>query len=1101
MAVKGIVVGSVEVEVIPSTRDFVRILRRDFAANARSIGERIGSQVGRGIADGIDRTLPNDPLRGLAAGAGRSGGKAGAAYGGAFDTALQGIVRGALRSLPTPTLDVATTAAQQKIRDLYGELATLSDQRIGVDIDAAEATATIERVRSELDALGRDSADVQVRADTAAAVAKLATLEAELARLDGRDVDVDVNVRTNDNDLNTYVGRLQAIALAGAALGPAIVPAATAATAAIGAIGPAAVAAAAGIGVLALGFTGIADAVTATHDAATQAADDAAEAAKAQAAAAQQVVTANDAVATATRNLANVQANADSAAVRSAQAVVTARQGVTRAAQAAADANRSAQRAYAAAERDVATAVRNSTQAQRDLTDARREARQDLEDLASQVANGALDERQAVLDVADAQRALNDARLDPAATVDSVAAAQVAYERAVQNLKDQRRENERLRADKAAADKAGVDGSEKVLDAEQKVKDAATAQAEARRAQADAERNIARVRVEGAQRVEAAEAAVTSALAAQADQARNSAASIEAAAAAIITAQAGVTAAQDKLAEAAGKTSAAQDKANEALAGLSPAGQAFVGFVNGVLRPAFERMRDAAQTGLLPGVQSALEALLPFVGPVSQFIGQLATQLGRMFGAIASGLQNPTWSQFFTDLGQAAPVLLDGVAKVFGNIATGIVALLDAFIPFSVQFTGGLVEMTDAFARWAAGLGDSDGFREFIDYVRRTGPQLLDTLAAIAELIINIGKAAAPLAPVVLAVLRGIANGVNAIPTPILTAVVAAFAALAVGLGVTSAAMGIFNGVTKAFTILAAIARSTTLAWVVQQVALNVAMYANPIGLVILAIVALIAVVVLIVKNFGFFKRIAVDIWEFFRDNWPAILRFITAPIRAAGRFIRDNFNQVRGDATAVYRWIVDTFAKLPAALGRFFDGVAAFAGQTWGKIRDGATAAGRFILDRVDDVVGFIRDLPGRIAEAAGNLFSPILDSFKNVVNSIIGIWNNLSLTIGGGSIAGYTIPSVTLDTPDIPYLAKGGIVTRPTLAVIGEAGPEAVVPLGDSALFAQAVAGGPTDPRTTAQPPSNVSVMQNIYNPLPERASTTGPAALRKAALALGV
>jgi len=33
--------------------------------------------------------------------------------------------------------------------------------------------------------------------------------------------------------------------------------------------------------------------------------------------------------------------------------------------------------------------------------------------------------------------------------------------------------------------------------------------------------------------------------------------------------------------------------------------------------------------------------------------------------------------------------------------------------------------------------------------------------------------------------------------------------------------------------------------------------------------------------------------------------------------------------------------------------------------------------------------------------------------------------------------------DVPDIPMLAKGGIVTRPTLALIGEAGPEAVVPL----------------------------------------------------------
>jgi hypothetical protein len=33
--------------------------------------------------------------------------------------------------------------------------------------------------------------------------------------------------------------------------------------------------------------------------------------------------------------------------------------------------------------------------------------------------------------------------------------------------------------------------------------------------------------------------------------------------------------------------------------------------------------------------------------------------------------------------------------------------------------------------------------------------------------------------------------------------------------------------------------------------------------------------------------------------------------------------------------------------------------------------------------------------------------------------------------------------DVPDIPMLAAGGIVTGPTLAMIGERGPEAVIPL----------------------------------------------------------
>jgi hypothetical protein len=39
--------------------------------------------------------------------------------------------------------------------------------------------------------------------------------------------------------------------------------------------------------------------------------------------------------------------------------------------------------------------------------------------------------------------------------------------------------------------------------------------------------------------------------------------------------------------------------------------------------------------------------------------------------------------------------------------------------------------------------------------------------------------------------------------------------------------------------------------------------------------------------------------------------------------------------------------------------------------------------------------------------------------------------------------------DVPNIPMLAAGGIVTSPTLAMIGEAGPEAVVPLSRAGEF----------------------------------------------------
>lgn len=72
------------------------------------------------------------------------------------------------------------------------------------------------------------------------------------------------------------------------------------------------------------------------------------------------------------------------------------------------------------------------------------------------------------------------------------------------------------------------------------------------------------------------------------------------------------------------------------------------------------------------------------------------------------------------------------------------------------------------------------------------------------------------------------------------------------------------------------------------------------------------------------------------------------------------------------------------------------------------------------------------------------VLSVYKGIFNGIATLWNN---TIGKLS---FKVPSWVpgfggkgFDVPNIPMLADGGIVNSPTLAMIGERGPEAVVPL----------------------------------------------------------
>jgi hypothetical protein len=85
------------------------------------------------------------------------------------------------------------------------------------------------------------------------------------------------------------------------------------------------------------------------------------------------------------------------------------------------------------------------------------------------------------------------------------------------------------------------------------------------------------------------------------------------------------------------------------------------------------------------------------------------------------------------------------------------------------------------------------------------------------------------------------------------------------------------------------------------------------------------------------------------------------------------------------------------------------------------------------------------------------LLAVFKTVFNGMASLWNN---SIGRLS---FKFPSFVpgfggkgFDVPNIPMLADGGIVRSATLAVVGERGPEAVIPLDRMGEFGMGGGGG---------------------------------------------
>ncbi len=298
-----------------------------------------------------------------------------------------------------------------------------------------------------------------------------------------------------------------------------------------------------------------------------------------------------------------------------------------------------------------------------------------------------------------------------------------------------------------------------------------------------------------------------------------------------------------------------------------------------------------------------------------------------------------------------------------------------------------------------------------------------------------------------------------------------------------------------------------------MQALWNGAMDANPIGLIILAIAALVIGFVELWKHSQTFRDIVLGVWKDITDatttfvdfftktvpgafqavkdwvaqHWPEIAVLLSGPFapivalatngfgvrdKLIGAFkdvvdwMRDKFKAVKGWVTAPFNdaWTVisDIPGKVKTAFGKI--------GGWFNTAKDWAIK--KFITQPFSDAWDFISNIPGKISGAFSDLGkkgsklmgafsaigSGIVAVLKAPINAVIKIIDAIKLPSGIHIKTWHGIPdgfSIDWSTPfHIPMLAAGGIVTSPTLAMIGERGAEAVIPLDGK----HGVGGGPT-------------------------------------------
>lgn len=199
-----------------------------------------------------------------------------------------------------------------------------------------------------------------------------------------------------------------------------------------------------------------------------------------------------------------------------------------------------------------------------------------------------------------------------------------------------------------------------------------------------------------------------------------------------------------------------------------------------------------------------------------------------------------------------------------------------------------------------------------------------------------------------------------------------------------------------------------------------------------------------VVKFFSKFAEAVMTVWN------NALAPLINWIVKTFGPIFVSTFNTVWGTVKAVIGNIVDAVKNIFSALGGLMDFITGVFSGDWKKAWNGIKTVFKGVWDALVNIV-----------KAPVNLILGFINRMLNGITSGVNLaikgLNKLSFKVPdwvpgiGGKKWGFNIKELT--SPSIPYLAEGGIINQPTLAMVGEAGKEAVVPLENTA-FADSIA-----------------------------------------------
>lgn len=439
-----------------------------------------------------------------------------------------------------------------------------------------------------------------------------------------------------------------------------------------------------------------------------------------------------------------------------------------------------------------------------------------------------------------------------------------------------------------------------------------------------------------------------------------------------------------------------------------PAAAAVTGLAVAAFGAAQAAIEDqASQAKLADQLIRTTKATDTQIAAVEEFVGQMQlatnvadTDLRGALSRLATVTGDVTKAQellrLATDIsaatGKDLSAVTEALSKAYGGNLTALQKLdpsLRNLIKSGATFDQVGQQLTETFGGAAANAANTAEGR-FKNLQIRVG-----------ELQESIGALILPIVEKLIPTFERVASFVerNSKVITILGGVIGGLAVAVIGL---NAAMTAYAAITKAVTIATGL--------------FNAVLALNPVVAITLAIAALVAGLIIAYREFETFRNIVDGVFRAFQTIVKIVIDFVMGYFNALRDIVMGFVKIIQGIFQGDLSKVMDGFKQLfSGAINTVIQFFIGMPRAIFNNIGGALTNLGR-------DIVGAI---VGGIQSAAGSIGSAILGAIPggNAIKGAIG---------GVGKAAGKIWP-----------FAEGGIVTAPTIGLVGEAGPEAIIPL----------------------------------------------------------